>query len=62
MLELTTAAARLIVSSEMCKCVGVGERLSEPQEPQELVSESSRVGRRLMRGECGAPGVRRPKM
>lgn len=54
-LLLTTAAARLMVSSEMCKCVGVGDSPSEPQLPQELVSLSSRVGRLVIeavRGEC----------
>lgn len=60
-LEFTTAAAKLIVSSEMWRCVGVGERLSEPHEPHELVSLNSRVGRRLIRGECGVV-ERRPKM
>lgn len=51
-LLFTTAAARLMVSSEMCKWVGVGDRLSEPHDPHELVSLSSRVGRRLILGEC----------
>lgn len=62
-LELTTAAARLIVSSEMCRWVGVGDSESEPHDPHELVSLSSRVGRRLIRGECEvAVVVRRPRM
>lgn len=61
-LELTTAAAKLMVSSEMCKCVGVGERLSEPHDPQELVSLSSRVGLRLIRGECDVAADLRPRI
>ena len=54
-LVLTTAAAKLTVSSETCILVGVGERLSEPHEPQELVSLNSLVGLLPIRGEWLLP-------
>lgn len=61
-LLLTTAAARLIVSSDIWRCVGVGDRLSDAHDPQELVSLSSRVGRRLILGDRGADVDRRPRI
>lgn len=57
-LVLTTAAARLTVSSDTWMRVGVGDRLSDPHEPQELVSLSSRVGRLPILGECCEAALR----